>query len=442
MMHIVKSASGAWPLLVLALAVAGCDAAGPTEPVTSVDATPEVSSVAPSFASSFRGGIPFGVFHLPKEEYGTTYNGSLASISPTYLLSYLEAARRSGTRIMLNFSGGQKNFRNADFSFSLTKWKERLDRYRGIDFSSYIKDGTIMGHYLVDEPNDKSNWGGTTISQATLDEMARYSKQLWPAIPTIVRTSSAYLKGGTYRHLDAAWAQYHQRFGSVEPWISNSVRDAKASGLALVVGVNHLAGGTSSGGLRGYYTIDYAMSASELESWGGALLKNPDVCAFLSWRYDERYMGRPDIKAVMGRLSELARNHGSKSCRGTNGQTSGAAPQPPAEEPPPVVDPKPVPPVEEPKPVPPVVDPKPAPTGISLSVTGWLQENRHHMRLTWSGASGSTVDLYRNGARVRSTENDRKYINTLRYRGAATYAYKVCEKGTSRCSNEVKVALR
>jgi hypothetical protein len=421
MMHILKPAGRAWPLLILALAIAGCDSETPSEP--EISGTPsEAPAIAPSFSTSFRGGIPFGVFHLPKEEYGTVYNGSMSGISPSYLLSYLEAARRSGTRLILNLSGGQNNYRNADGSFSLSKWKERVARYRGINFSSYVNDGTIIGHYLVDEPHDKSNWGGTTISPATLDEMARYSKQLWPTIPTIARTWPAYLKGSTYRYLDGAWAQYHERFGSIETWISNNVRDAKASGLSLVAGVNHLAGGTTSGGLRGYYDNYYSMGARELEAWGGALLNEPYVCAFLSWRHDADYMGRSDIKAVMGRLSEKARNHTGKSCRGTNGQTSGEEPTPPPEEP--------------------VGGVSPVPTsGISLSVTGWVQDGRHYMKLTWSGAGGSTVDLYRNGTWIRSTENDRKYTNSLGANGPATYRYRICERGSSKCSNEARVDL-
>jgi len=419
MMHILKLAARSWPVLILALAIIGCAAENPMGPETT--GTPSVvPATIPSFLSSFRGGIPFGVFHLPKDEYGTVYNGSMGSISPNYLLSYLEAARRSGTKLILSFSGGQSNFQNADGSFSMSKWKERVNRYRSIDFSSYIKDGTIIGHYLVDEPHDKSNWGGTTISPATLDEMARYSKQLWPTIPTVARTWPAYLKGSTYRHLDGAWAQYHERFGSVETWISNNVRDAKASGLALVVGLNQLAGGTSSSGLSGYYDNGYSMSARELETWGGALLNDPYACAFLSWRHDPDYMARSDIKAAMVRLSEKARNHTSKSCRGTAGQTAGEEPEPSAEEPVGGVSPVPS-------------------SGISLNVTGWVQEGRHYMKLTWSGASGETVDLYRNGSWIRDTPNDRNYTNSLRDNGPATYRYKVCQKGTSICSNEARV---
>ena len=111
--------------------------------------------------------------------------------------------------------GSQAQWVNANGTFSLDKWKARLLPYRSINFSSYIADGTIIGNYLIDEPNDPTNWAGTTVSPATLDEMAMYSKQIWPTMPTIVRVSPSYLKGHTYQYLDAAWAQYHSRFGDV-----------------------------------------------------------------------------------------------------------------------------------------------------------------------------------------------------------------------------------
>ena len=90
-------------------------------------------------------------------------------------------------RVVVNLAGGQRTFRDADGHFSFALWKQRVDRFRGIDFSSYVDDGTVIAHYLVDEPNDPANWSGVPISGATLDQMAQYSKQLWPKMATVVR---------------------------------------------------------------------------------------------------------------------------------------------------------------------------------------------------------------------------------------------------------------
>jgi hypothetical protein len=36
----------------------------------------------------------------------------------------------------------------------------------------------------VDEPNDETEWGGRDIPYEEIEEMARYSKSIWPTLPT------------------------------------------------------------------------------------------------------------------------------------------------------------------------------------------------------------------------------------------------------------------
>ncbi|HEV8176764.1 MAG TPA: hypothetical protein VGP44_03645, partial [Gemmatimonadales bacterium] len=273
---LVKLARTALPSLVVALAIGACEGADPTEPIGTAESIVAIKSVpvAPAFASAFRGGIPFGMFHLPKEEYGATFNGSLANISPSLLIGYLETARRTGAKVILTLSGNQENFKNSNRTFSLTKWKERVNRYRGLNISSYINDGTIVGHYLIDEPHDPGNWGGEAMPLSAIDAMGEYSKELWPSLPTVAGAWPSYLKSYKFKYLDAAWAQYSERKGPIGAFIQENVRDAKAAGLALVVGLNQMAGGSSKG-LKGYYDGKYAMAADELESWGSALLAEP-----------------------------------------------------------------------------------------------------------------------------------------------------------------------
>lgn len=281
---------------------------------------PVVGLAAASLASAVyaRRGIPFGPFHLPQAKFGGTYNGSVTNVAPSALLRYLAQAKRTGARVILSFSGTNRFYQNSNHTFSLTKWQQRVNRYRGIRFASYIKDGTLIGHYLMDEPHHAANWGGRLVSRATLDAMARYSKKLWPGLATVVRSPPSYLRGYHYRYLDAAWAQYTARFGSVSSYVSANVRDARASGLALVVGMNTLAGSNGSG-LRGYYGKKgwTSMTAGQIRSWGAAILANPYPCAFLNWRWDDRYMGRADVKLALAYLSGKARLKSAKSCRGS-----------------------------------------------------------------------------------------------------------------------------
>ena len=77
--------------------------------------------------------------------------------------------------------------------------------------------------------------------------------------------------------------------------------------------------------------------------------------------------------------------------------------------------------------------------GITLTATGRFDGTRQDMTLTWSGAVGTRVDIYRNGAFLRNTPNDGRDTNGRTFTGAATYVFKVCQAGTSICSNEAIV---
>jgi hypothetical protein len=197
----------------------------------------------------------------------------------------------------------------------LEKWKQKVDRFRELDFSSYIADGTLMGHFLMDEPSDPSNWNGHRVSQAEIEAMAQHSKEIWPDLPAIIRAWPAYLEGYDYEYLDAAWAQYHVRFGPIDAFIEENVRGAKAMGLALVLGLNALAGGGQEEGIPGYHHDKFAMNASQVRTWGNALLDQPYVCAFFMFRYPSAYFDRPEIREAMVELGENAASLPNVPCR-------------------------------------------------------------------------------------------------------------------------------
>ena len=95
----------------------------------------------------------------------------------------------------------------------MAKWKQRVDRFRGLDLTPYIAEETIVGHLLMDEPYDKSNWNGNPVSLQDIEALAAYSEGIWPSMVTAIRTHYDYLKGYRYPHLDAVRTQYHSRFG-------------------------------------------------------------------------------------------------------------------------------------------------------------------------------------------------------------------------------------
>jgi hypothetical protein len=265
-------------------------------------------------------GIVFGAVNMDVSRLNSVYTGSQygGSLDPSNILSILSAARAKGARVVIKLCKGKDSYvKNADGTFSLSKWKTLVDRYTRVNLGPYIADGTIVGHYLIDEPQRASRWGGKVISPSTLEAMAKYSKQRWPGMTTFVRAVPTWLAGSsvTYTYLDAGWAQYAANKGDVTKWISAEVAAAKRKKLGLAVGLNVLDGGNGSSKIRGYSSGKYAMSANELKTYGSALLGQSYGCAFYTWMYDGTYYGRTDIKSAMAALSRTAKAHQQTGCR-------------------------------------------------------------------------------------------------------------------------------
>jgi hypothetical protein len=300
------------PLFVgLATVFSACNATdkltNPSDTPADIPAGTTVAD-APSFATSFRGGIPMGTFALPTSLFGTAYNGAMRNIWPSLLVQELNAIRARGGKVVLMFAGNERHYKDGSHHFSFTMWKNRVSRFKGVNFSQFVQDGTIIGHYLIDEPNDPHNWGGRPVPGSMVEQMAQYSKQLWPSMATVVRAEPGYLvkTGGGYRYLDAAWAQYVTWKGTPGDYIKRNVADAQRAGVALVTGLNISKGGPNKG----------RMSASLIKSAGGTLLGSSYPCAFISWQYDGGYYTTASVMDAMRYLRSKAQNRSMKSCRG------------------------------------------------------------------------------------------------------------------------------
>jgi len=308
-------------LVALASSFAACDGSNslspdaldsqtPAAPTTlaggdeSVD-TLDVSTT--TAAATYAGGIPFGTFAQPTSMFGSTYTGGKVTVGPATIKSTLAAIKSRGGRVVLMMAGSEKYYKDAAGHFSFTKWKQRIDRYKGIDFNSYIKDGTIIGHYIIDEPQDPANWNGQPISPSTVDAMGQYSKARYPSMATIVRTVPRFFPSHP-RYIDAAWAQYLSRMGSVSDYIKKNVADAQNRRIQLVVGLNVIGGGQPN---------LTPMNATEVKTFGTALLSSSYPCAFVSWQYRSTYFSSSSIKDAMRTLSSKAKNRAQKSCRAT-----------------------------------------------------------------------------------------------------------------------------
>ncbi|MGH7509234.1 MAG: hypothetical protein ACREMZ_07160 [Gemmatimonadales bacterium] len=292
----------------LVVGLVGCDT---TDSLSPDDGTLPETGVTPASleepslaAVRFAGGIPIGHHGQPLTAFGRYHNGAKMNIAPGALRSYLAAIKARGGKVVLMLAGNDKYYKDSR-GFNLNKWKARVDRYKGINFSSYIKDGTVIGHFLVDEPNDPNNWNGRTISPSVVDEMARHSKQRWAGMPTLARVEPSYFRNYRARYLDGAWAQYVTRKGSASDYIRRNVADAQRADLSLVVGLNISKGGPNK----------RRLTPSQVKSFGSALLASSYPCAFISWTYGS-YLTTGSMLDAMRFLRSKAQSRGTKTCRG------------------------------------------------------------------------------------------------------------------------------
>jgi N-acetylneuraminic acid mutarotase len=90
----------------------------------------------------------------------------------------------------------------------------------------------------------------------------------------------------------------------------------------------------------------------------------------------------------------------------------------------------------------PTPTPTPTPRPITLSGTGRKVGGINTVRLTWSGATSTNIDVYRDRALIVTTANDGSYTDSTGDTGRARYTYEACEAGTSTCSNNARVTFR
>jgi subtilisin family serine protease len=78
-------------------------------------------------------------------------------------------------------------------------------------------------------------------------------------------------------------------------------------------------------------------------------------------------------------------------------------------------------------------------SSITLSATGYKVKGKKRVDLTWSGATAGNVDVFRNDAKVMTTANDGFHTDNIDGKAGGTFRYKICNAGTTNCSNEVAV---
>lgn len=262
------------------------------------------------------GGIPYGLFGMTGRKLVDPYTSAMQAAQPDSILLDLAAARARGARIVVNFTGGATtNLTDSAGHFDYGRWKARLDRFLpAVDqLNGYVADGTLLAYLMIDEPFATNTWGGQAVPRATLDQMAQYSKSLFPELATAVRAAPSELQGYTWQYLDVSWAQYTVRKGPIDTYVQSEVSAARAQGLGLVVGLNISKGGDGSSGNG--TTNQWSMSGAEILAYGHPLLADPYPCAFLAWDNRASVITLPDVAAALQELASAAGGHVASSCR-------------------------------------------------------------------------------------------------------------------------------
>jgi hypothetical protein len=77
---------------------------------------------------------------------------------------------------------------------------------------------------------------------------------------------------------------------------------------------------------------------------------------------------------------------------------------------------------------------------ISLSAAGHRLRGFHTVDLCWTGANAANMDIYRDGALIVTVLNTGSYTGFIgAYGGNVHYTHRVCQAGSSTCSNDVTV---
>jgi hypothetical protein len=340
-------------LLLTALACNVEKAAEPNpQPVAASTAAVKFAARTPA------SGIAFGDFHLDENQFKSPYTGALRVIGPLNAKQVLDKARAAGVRVVVSLTT-RDGMSERNGNFSMTKWKKQVNRFRNFDLNSYVADGTILGHYLIDEPACAPCHGGKAIPGSMIEELARYSKSLWPNMPTGARAPATHLPNMRYQSLDFAWAQWEGPLHlpsyrmTPEQFRDSETAAAKARGLGLIFGINYLDAGNGSSRIGGTYknatsirVNRWQMTAEEVKSVGAVLAAAPYGCAMINWKSEPNFDARSGVMAAKRSMAAVAASHASQTC------APSLVPVPFPPPPPPPVDSTPVPPVDS-TPVPP-----------------------------------------------------------------------------------------
>lgn len=83
---------------------------------------------------------------------------------------------------------------------------------------------------------------------------------------------------------------------------------------------------------------------------------------------------------------------------------------------------------------------EPQPGDIVLNADGYKVKGAWQTDLTWTPSGTSEkIEVHRDGSVIATVSNVGSYTDVTSFKGSGSFTYKICELGTTTCSNEVTV---
>jgi hypothetical protein len=269
-------------------------------------------------------GIPFGFWDGsvdPLDPPGDWTGAALADSDPASLLDELDACRTLGIKAWFRLTGSPSLFKDpVTGHLDTALWKQTMDPHApyASQYLPYIEDGTFQGNIMLDDLTNADLWGGQVPTWQEIEDVAQYSKQVIPGLPTAVRAVPSYLlelKGSPYEQLDTAWAQYSERKGDVVVYRDTETQAAKDLGLGLVVGLQLMDGGAiTSDCWPGFSPGMCSMKPDEITAFGSVLAAEPYACGMYLWHVDATYLARAGVMDAIVGVAGIARSRSGAPC--------------------------------------------------------------------------------------------------------------------------------
>ena len=283
-------------------------------------------------------GVHFGMFRLWKDPttiaWGPApFTMSFNSINPDGIVDHIKAARANGLVLLLGMSTGHRF--TTDGKFDMKKWEARMNGFRTPEIQAAVaegvRNGTIMGNAVLDEPNTKK-WGGV-LDKPMVDRMCAYVRDIFPTLPQGLPVVHWWRPNESYKVCDFIidqWAWWQgpngagegSYTGNIEAWRDAALAQAKKEGIAIAFSMNVINGGIQSWatkecpipktGGHGTRVPACQMTADQVREWG--LTLGPLGCAMFVWWYDPVFMSKQaNVDAIRDISAKLAKTPG-RSC--------------------------------------------------------------------------------------------------------------------------------